>query len=155
MTPYNRNRQRTGGAVLSSEQVAVIKRKLLLDFSSREIAESYGVGTETIRRIARGETWGWIEPAGMDGKVLVEKSQADIALEAAASLERFKAMMAGEASVDIPASLASPEQLARAASLGARVGGEAEAGPLDRLLGEANSLLDIENELDKLKEVKP
>ena len=52
-TPYSRNRQRIGGAVLTYAEVALIKRRLLNGIEApRDIGNAYGVSTETIRRIS-------------------------------------------------------------------------------------------------------
>ena len=62
MDQFKRNRQRTGGAVLSEAIVAGIKQRLFSGISSvREEAQIYGVAMETIRKIWRGETWAWVE----------------------------------------------------------------------------------------------
>ena len=47
---------------LTISEVAAIKRRLLEGASSRQLASVYEVGLQTIRRIARGETWADVEP---------------------------------------------------------------------------------------------
>ena len=48
-------------ATLTVQQVAVIKLRLQQGMSARVIATAHDVGLETIRRIARGETWRNVE----------------------------------------------------------------------------------------------
>lgn len=60
MEYHSRNRQRTGAAVLTEDQVAHIKHRLFTGTPPRSIADEYGVGIETVRRISRGDTWGWV-----------------------------------------------------------------------------------------------
>lgn len=91
-TPYSRNRQRIGGAVLTSAEVALIKRRLLDGIEApRDIGNSYGVSTETIRRIGRGDAWGWVEPAepGTEAELERFKSPEVLAAEAAESFARL------------------------------------------------------------------
>jgi DNA-binding NarL/FixJ family response regulator len=47
---------------LTEEQVREIKRALAEGRSSRDIARQYGVTGSTVRGIAAGDWWGWVEP---------------------------------------------------------------------------------------------
>lgn len=56
-----RRNRRTASAVLTENEVRLIKRALLRKESTpREIAQIYCVGVETIRKISRGDSWGWV-----------------------------------------------------------------------------------------------
>lgn len=48
-------------STLTEEQVRTIKVRLLEGESAASLARVYLVSAETIRRIARGETWGWLD----------------------------------------------------------------------------------------------
>lgn len=63
VSQQGRSRQRIAGAALTTREVAGIKVRLSRGDSPRLIAQDYDVGTETIRRIGRGETWAWVEAA--------------------------------------------------------------------------------------------
>lgn len=54
-------RKRLGNATLEVDDVLYIKEELQKGVSPRQLAELFEVGTETIRRIARGESWGWVK----------------------------------------------------------------------------------------------
>lgn len=62
MRSIDRNRgSRNGNAALTEVQVRVIKKMLReSDASYREIGKMYLVSSETIRRIAMGDTWNWV-----------------------------------------------------------------------------------------------
>lgn len=85
MDRYSRERQRTGSAILTALEVARIKRNLNNGMSPGEIAEAYGVARETIRRIARKESWLWVDAE--------EELPEKVALppEAQAEMERLAA----------------------------------------------------------------
>jgi hypothetical protein len=88
MTPEGRKKQRVNAsAVLDEYSVARIKRNLLNGLTSRQCAESFGVATETIRKIGRGDSWVWVEPADSSGQI----PNAPSAEEIQVSLERLKA----------------------------------------------------------------
>lgn len=61
VTHSGRSRQRLAGAALTEREVAGIKTRLQQGHLPRAIADDYGVATESIRRIGRGETWAWVE----------------------------------------------------------------------------------------------
>jgi hypothetical protein len=52
--------KRTAGAILTEAEVRVIKRELARSVPARTLSQIYMVGLETIRRIARGDTWAWV-----------------------------------------------------------------------------------------------
>ena len=52
---------RVGNAQLSEAQVRSIRQLLKEGTSARELAEIHMLSVETIRRIGRRETWGWVE----------------------------------------------------------------------------------------------
>lgn len=56
-------------------EVAKIKRDLLEGKRRKDIARAYEVGLETIARIARGDTWGDIQPAS---NAHIDKFEAEI-----------------------------------------------------------------------------
>lgn len=57
-----KRRARVTNGVLTESEVAQIKWNLQQGLSTpREIAQAYGVGTETIRRIDRGDTWAHVQ----------------------------------------------------------------------------------------------
>lgn len=60
-------RKRLASATLTENEVRGIKLRLSRNESPREIAADHQVGVETIRRIARGETWYWVDtPVDLD-----------------------------------------------------------------------------------------
>lgn len=125
-----RHRKRTAGAILSEREVAVIKRKLLDGMTPRELSHIYLVATETIRRIAREETWGWVTPAaeGMDalpeGEELPPISE-ELKAKAAASQAAFLAKMQG-AGKPIPFGAPTKEDEERDTRVAARFQQEAD-----------------------------
>jgi hypothetical protein len=82
-----RGRSRLGGATLTEREVARIKYNLGRGYKPRSIADAYGVAVETIRRLARGETWSWVEPSP-DG----DDSVVELTPEILASAERVRAL---------------------------------------------------------------
>lgn len=64
MTLKYQDRQRalSRSSILSEGDVIKIKQRLASGEPTRTIARSYQVGTETIRRISRGDTWAWLTP---------------------------------------------------------------------------------------------
>lgn len=56
---YRGNKNRN--AALSEAEVRLIKQALMEGNAAPGIARIYGVSAETIRRINRGETWGWLD----------------------------------------------------------------------------------------------
>lgn len=60
-----RDRQRKAAGVLTELEVGRIKKRgIERDVSAKELAGVYGVAVETIRKIWRGESWGWVEVEG-------------------------------------------------------------------------------------------
>lgn len=60
---FGKNRgAKNANSVLVEADVVVIKRMLVKGDSASMLARIYGVSAETIRRIGRGETWGWLTP---------------------------------------------------------------------------------------------
>jgi len=51
-----------GKAKLTVEDVIIVKCRLANGETPRVIAQSFGLSTETIRKIARGESWAWLIP---------------------------------------------------------------------------------------------
>lgn len=80
-------RQMNGNATLTEEEVRHIRGLLdTKEASAADLARSYRVSAETIRRIGRRETWGWIE-----GKV--ERLQSsEISTAAKESFEKLMKM---------------------------------------------------------------
>lgn len=78
-------------AALTEAQVRVIKRELEKGIPASHLARTYLVSGETIRRIGRGETWGWLD-AGITGEPPIpEMAETDeIAKKAEESERRFK-----------------------------------------------------------------
>lgn len=66
---------------LTEHEVLTIKRRLMLPPrerpSARELAIAFNVSAESIRRIARGETWGWLEPDTYVAKQRAERESVD------------------------------------------------------------------------------
>lgn len=56
---YRGNKNRN--AALTEAEVRLIKQALMEGNAAPGIARIYGVSAETIRRINRGETWGWLD----------------------------------------------------------------------------------------------
>lgn len=93
---YDKRKKRslTGANVLTEFEVARIKRNLNKGMRPGEIAHAYLVGVETIRRIARGETWDWVKPeTEVDETVFKD---APMTVDAAASLARLQGMLKQE-----------------------------------------------------------
>lgn len=61
MTQAERNAVNEQKGVLTREQVLLIKQGLAKGQPRRLLAELFGVGIETISRIDRGDTWGWLK----------------------------------------------------------------------------------------------
>lgn len=55
-------RQRTQSGLLNEELVAHIKWRIGQGQDKRLMAQDYGVALGTIRAIARGDTWAWVDP---------------------------------------------------------------------------------------------
>lgn len=49
-------------SALTEETVARIKGLLTRGHTPKELGQAYGLATETIRRMGRGETWAWVSP---------------------------------------------------------------------------------------------
>lgn len=72
----------------SIEDVRAIRRALEGKTASpQQLAQFYGCSTETIRRIARRETWAWLDAEA-------PRTEEELATAAAASLEKLNAMLA-------------------------------------------------------------
>ena len=87
-------RQRTKTGILLKEEVARIKWLLEQGMSKRQLKEAYNVSLWTIRAIARGDTWHWVES---DNGPDVDEPQQEqmtpgMAEAARLSAERFRAM---------------------------------------------------------------
>lgn len=93
-------RKRTAAATLTEQEVARIKKLFAEGYSPRGIAEAYQVGVETVRRIRRGDSWGWVKPEGSREATaeaaaelrLAPAIEARIAEEARATGERMRAL---------------------------------------------------------------
>ena len=94
MDDYKRMRQRTAGAILTEHEVARIKLNIKQGLPLREMAQAYGVALDTIRRIARGDSWAWV--LAEDENELVPAETPESAQAAADSQARFMAKMAAE-----------------------------------------------------------
>lgn len=165
-------RQRTGSATLTAEEVRVIKRLLREAregygdgryLGPRAIAQMYQVGTETIRRIDRGDTWGWLEA---EERPLVEMTPGLI--EAAKkSGEELLRRLGEEEKIEKPVDIM--EVYAEARRGPAEVDGyaatarvleketreQAGSGLMERLVGDINKVKEGERELDNLIEGTP
>lgn len=62
MDPDKRLRQRMGSSAFSEAEVARIKALLRKGHSRRQLALAYGVALGTISKIAREETFAWVQP---------------------------------------------------------------------------------------------
>ncbi len=88
---YSRN-GRTTNASLTEKDVRFIRSSFERgDFTARELARKYGVGTESIRRIIRWDTWTWVSEEG-EGYVAPKKIEFSPE-EIKASQERFLRML--------------------------------------------------------------
>ena len=54
-------KRRRAAAVFSDEEVRQIRAALSSGQTRKELARLYGVGVETIARLARGDTYGWVD----------------------------------------------------------------------------------------------
>lgn len=83
-------------SVLTEAQVRVIKQHLMVGQSAASLARIYRVSAETIRRIARGETWGYVDVE--EAKVLplvIPPATEQEKVEIAASLAKFMKLQEG------------------------------------------------------------
>jgi hypothetical protein len=100
MTHYqDRQRKLARSAVLTEFEVMTIKKRLghFAEIPGtgkrewpRDLAKEYGVSTETIRRIDRGDTWGWLIPESPEivaRKQLSDEEMKRLADESLARLE--------------------------------------------------------------------
>ena len=87
-----RRRQRTQSGVLRPEEVALIKWRLSEGESARVLAKDFDVSLWTIRAIARGDTWGWVEPAAGRAE-LVQPESESFKATIAASQQRLAQLM--------------------------------------------------------------
>lgn len=69
--------------------VARIKRNLSLGFSTRELAQANGCAIETIRKIARGDTWAWVEAERGEAPAKAPPPTPDVIAESQARLQRL------------------------------------------------------------------
>jgi hypothetical protein len=58
-------------AVLTEQQISIIKRLLFNGIGRREIALLFDVSRPTIGRIDRGERWSWVEPLSPDEPIIL------------------------------------------------------------------------------------
>ena len=95
MDDYKRMRQRTAGAVLTEQEVARIKLNIKQGgIPLREIAQAYGVALDTIRRIARGDSWAWV--LAEDEQAIMPGATAESKQAAAESQARLMARLQAE-----------------------------------------------------------
>lgn len=71
-------RKRTAGALLTEAEVKRIKGLLMQGVSRREIGKLFRVATETIARIARGDTWGWVEAGEELSRIALEADEIEV-----------------------------------------------------------------------------
>lgn len=71
-------RKRTAGALLTEAEVKRIKGLLAQGVSRREIGKLFRVATETIARIARGDTWGWVEAGEELSRIALEADEIEV-----------------------------------------------------------------------------
>lgn len=70
---------------LSEAEVRIILNELARGVSAASLARTYQVSAETIRRIGRGETWGWLRhqpatpPAGLEVTEITEEDRVKAA----------------------------------------------------------------------------
>lgn len=70
--------QREANARLTRGDVVKVRELSREGHSARAIAQAYGVGIETIRRVLRGDTWAWlIEGTGTSEALEREKRAAE------------------------------------------------------------------------------
>lgn len=84
---------RTARADLTEADVRSIRSRAALGISTRQLAQEYTVGFETIRRILRWETWRWVSEEGSGAVLPPPASPAEIE----ASKARFLAMIGDQA----------------------------------------------------------
>jgi hypothetical protein len=74
---------------LTEGQVVIIKRDLALGVPAPALARLHQVSAETIRRIGRGETWGWLGDGVNQPEVELNLGREPSKEEIAASLARL------------------------------------------------------------------
>lgn len=130
VTHSGRSRQRLAGAALTEREVAGIKTRLQQGHLPRAIADDYGVATESIRRIGRGETWAWVEASEFQTSPLTSilppeelspEQQAQIAESAQRLLELQTAI---DTPLDIAAIMRERAEKAKAADPPAEEAGQ-------------------------------
>ena len=85
------SRQATNASLSEAEVRSIRLRARTERASVRLLAQEYGVGAETIRRVLRWETWAWVSEEG-PGATPQEHAAAEQAA-AKASLERLHAAL--------------------------------------------------------------
>lgn len=79
--------QREANARLTRGDVVKVRELSREGHSARAIAQAYGVGIETIRRVLRGDTWAWlIEGTGTPAAL---EQQQRVIEESRTALERL------------------------------------------------------------------
>lgn len=89
-----RKRMRSGNSALTEAQVRIIKERLRLGTPRRTLAQIYHIALETIARIDRGDTWGWVDideiPPDLTQEELVAPIRPDQAQDMAQILENLR-----------------------------------------------------------------
>lgn len=102
MKPGNTGRH-NGNATLTEAQARLIIGYLKLPYherpTAREIANIYGLATETVRRLMRGDTWLWLheqmlKEESVEAYVKSTPATEEEKVKIAASLERLKRLNA-------------------------------------------------------------
>ena len=82
-------------AILSIEEVRIIREKLDSGVPAPALARAYGVNAETIRRIGRRETWAWLDRPTKEDVPLPPITQ-EVQQAADESAKRLLAQLDGE-----------------------------------------------------------
>ena len=101
-------------AKFTEMEVREIKIRLQGGASPREIAKLFGVASETIRKIHRGDTWAWVT-------VLPRADDAEMAAAAESSLEKMQRLLASQKAGVEKANAAVEELKALSPSTAARL----------------------------------
>ncbi len=75
-------KRRRAAAVFSDEEVRQIRAALSSGQTRKELARLYGVGVETIAKLARGDTYGWVDGSvqgevGQQAPFMTEEEKAE------------------------------------------------------------------------------